>query len=219
MVDLDRILDDARHADVFTKSGSPMYRRVHSVENPPSQLTLVIGGNASGKSLFRREIQRSSEASKVEVHHLSMEARSQDPWIRAEAYGDEEAMSTGMISLSSMLRLLRASKEASTPHILFWDEPDVGLSDEVAAGVALEILQFLWSQPKHLVGFFIVSHRRSLIEALDAATPRIVFIGKNAPKSLGAWLQRKVTPVRPQDVIDEGVRRWLAVNDFFEKKH
>lgn len=220
---LSAFLDTVLSKPLFVDADSPMVKRVHRLDvTSDSPLVCVLGDNSSGKSLLRREVQETCEAASYGFFDLSMELRSQDPWIRAETYGDEEVMSTGMISLSAMRRSL--SRNHIEPCVLFWDEPDVGLSDEVAAGMGLEILNFLANNTSRgVLGFFLVTHRRSMLEIiLEESTrrpPHVLFVSasKKRPKTLTEWLDRKVVPRSSSSVIDEGVERFHAMNEYLNR--
>lgn len=210
---------------LFADPESPMHRRVHHIEQPAaSPLVLVVGENASGKSLLRRTVQEVAKAQGVGFLDLSMELRCEDPWLRAESYGDEEVMSTGMISIRAMSRFLDHDRQTTVPgdttrYVIFWDEPDIGLSDETAAGVGWELLNHVVNSPATLVGFFLVTHRRALLETLCTGRHHVVYVGseKSAPKTLTSWLSRKVVPRSPSSVVEEGVERFKAVSEYLNR--
>lgn len=220
------IISAVLQAPLFRSSKSPMYQRLHVVEPDPrlSNLVVVLGDNASGKSLVRRELEALCDKQEVKFFDLSMEHRSKDPWERSDAYGDEEVMSTGMISASSVCRTLSSSKTLKQQHVVFMDEPDVGLSDEVAAGLGQEILQFAQQehrrQASKLTALVVVTHRQALLSQWQEAKPVAVFVGDNdtKPKSLTDWLNRKIVPRSPRSVIQEGVNRFSAVSDYLSSR-
>lgn len=125
-------------------------------------------------------------------------------------------MSTGMISLSSMSRMLSESLENPKPHALFWDEPDVGLADEAALGVANMLVDYFTKVPQSLIGIFIITHRKTILERLVEINPMILFLGPEIekPKTLQRWLNRSIKPWTPKDVISEGVTLWTLLSDF-----
>lgn len=93
------------------------------------KLVLAVGGNASGKSFYRRIVQVvCKKTGDLECIHLSMEGRRSSSFA-GFIYGDEECHSTGQNSAYTMITALRTSKGREEPHVIFWDEPDFGLSE------------------------------------------------------------------------------------------
>ena len=99
-----------------------------------SRVTLLLGENASGKSFIRRLVHAVCSKYKVECIPLSMEGRSASgvPW-KSFIYGAEEHHSTGENSVSTVRTAFRTAEKRADPHVLFFDEPDIGLSDSWAA--------------------------------------------------------------------------------------
>jgi hypothetical protein len=215
------LLNTVRAAEVFKDPDSPLADRLHVVSNKQrmhdSKLALVVGNNSSGKSLLRRELQAACNDVDLETLDLSMELRShEDAELRGEYYGNEEILSTGVISISSVLRLIGASKNEKRKHVIILDEPDVGLSDEVAAGVALELVSFLQEAPSKLVGVLLITHRRAMLDCCYEADPILLFVGPRAeaPTSLNQWNSRKIVPQKPRAVIAAGVTLWTEMTTF-----
>ena len=216
------LLDLVRSASVFRDRKSPMSDRVHLV-NPKvthSNLAVVVGNNSSGKSVLRRQMQEECNRHDFETLDLSMELRShEDSEFRGEYYGNEEVLSTGVISISSVLRLISTSRNEKRKHVIMLDEPDVGLSDEVAAGVGVELANYLTKPSSNLVGALLITHRRAMLDVLLDLAPSVVFIGpkEDAPVSLNAWNTRKIVPQNPRAVIEAGVSLWNDMTDYTTK--
>jgi hypothetical protein len=220
---LHEVLDFIDRSKLFGQDDSPMFERFNLVPSEgtdSSNMALVIGPNAAGKSLLRRLVQGMCKRAKVECMHLSMEGRTAGHMgpMRGMVYGGEDEDSTGVNSLGTILGGIRSSKGRGNPHIIFWDEPDVGLSDEAAAGAALEIVDYLKEPDPMLVGVFVVTHRRAMLEYLAQAKPLVGFLGPKdaAPSSLKAWVERPIVPIKPEAVKEEGLQRWRAVNSFLK---
>ena len=117
------------------------------------KLVVAVGDNASGKSFFRRLVSETCRNStpKIECIHLSMEGRHSSGPMGAFIYGDENWESTGENSANTVLTAVRTSKNRTTPHVIFWDEPDLGLSDGWSASMGVEVRNFIEQAPDPLV--------------------------------------------------------------------
>ena len=211
---------------LFGDAESPMANRLHMLSDDgpvESNLCLVLGGNAAGKSLLRRLIQSLCQHEKVRVLHLSMEKRCGGSFGAIERtliYGAEDEDSTGTNSATTVLTSIRTSKEWEDPHVIFYDEPDVGLSDEYAAGCAEAMADYFAAPSPKLVGAFVVSHRREMMKRFERTNPRVLFVGPkdNAPASLKAWLERDIKAANPSDLKEEAITRWREVGKFLRER-
>jgi hypothetical protein len=175
-----------------------------------SSLAVILGNNASGKSLLRRIISvKCGKANpKIESMAISMQLRTSGLIQNAFIFGDESYESTGRISSSTVSVGIRSSKGRENPHIIFWDEPDVGLSDEAAAGIGLEIAKYAQEPAPTLQGMFVVTHRRVLVQYLLQVDPHIIFMGANPPNSVQEWLDRPIIP-SSSEALQEASHRAL----------
>lgn len=179
------------------------------------RLLVVLGENASGKSFFRRIVQGVCKETKTECIHLSMEARrtiSYNPWL-AMVYGDEEHDSTGFNSASMVTTGVRTCQGRETKHVIFWDEPDVGLSENGAAGVGLVLRDFIKAPPEHTVAAIVVTHSKPLIQPLAELNPHYLFLGEGeVPPTLGDWLKTPVVPRHPDEILKMGRKRFRLID-------
>lgn len=171
-----------------------------------SPLILVLGGNAAGKSFFRRIIQTACHKTKTECMAISMEGRREvayNPPLLF-VYGDESCSSTGSNSASTILTAIRSSKTRSEEqkHVIFWDEPDVGLSESWAASGGAEIASFAKEPPSSLIASVVVTHSKPMVRELAKANPHVLIVGENAPQSLQEWLDEPVV-VRPLQELQD----------------
>jgi len=182
-------------------------------------LVVVVGPNAGGKSFFRRVIAALCQKAKAELLAPSMEHRSQGGMARAFVYGDESWESTGDISSHAILGGIRTAQGRSAPHVVFWDEPDIGLSDGYAAGAGEAIAAFAGALPAATRGVFVVSHRRRLLRPLAALAPHYVHLGaEEAPPSLAAWLAAE-EPTLPLDGLRaHAIERFQRIRAVMESK-
>lgn len=163
-------------------------------------MILVLGENAAGKSFFRRVVQGVCSKSKTECITFSMEARrkiSYMPWLTL-VYGDEESESTGVNSARMVQTGISTCLSRDNGHVVFWDEPDVGLSDGFAAGVGVALHDFAIKPGKHTKAAIVVTHSRALVEQVAGLNPTYLHLGTNeAPPTLEHWLNR---PIKPQPI-------------------
>jgi hypothetical protein len=135
------------------------------------KLILGLGGNASGKSFFRRVVQSVCKHADVECIHLSMEGRGTSGITRSFIYGTEEYRSTGQNSAQTVLTAISTSLGRENKHVLFFDEPDIGLSDGWAASVGETLLKFSQNSTDQLVAAFIITHSKPLVRQLIPSNP------------------------------------------------
>lgn len=166
-----------------------------------SPLVVVTGDNAGGKSFFRRITQGiCAKASKrTECMTISMEGRT-GGYMKSLVYGDEGFESTGVCSSNTILKGILTCRERKDHHVIFWDEPDFGLSDSWAAGVGVALREFAESPPAKTVAAFVVSHSKALLSELIPVEPTYIHLGvapSEAPQSLQEWFEQ---PIIPRDI-------------------
>lgn len=220
MMDLDDLVGRVLGTDYFVGSKrNPAAIPAHWVPGQ-SRLAVVVGPNASGKSFFRRVVQSvcAHQEPKVECIHLSMEGRTLG-FMKSFVYGDEKYQATGLNSINVVLGGIRTSRDRHEPHVLVWDEPDLGLSEGAAASVGRAIADFMADPPQHLIGAVIVTHRRALVSELVDADPHYLHLGvEPAPATLRDWLTEPIV-ARPLDEIAEESRaRFKAIQAILNKR-
>jgi hypothetical protein len=177
-------------------------------------LVLAVGDNASGKSFFRRIIQGLCGLNHLECIHLSMEGRrnvAYNPGL-CFVYGSEEYQSTGQNSTETVLGAIKTTKERENLHVIFWDEPDFGLSESWSASMGVEIAKGLSTKVNpNLVAAFVVTHSRPLMKPLLDLNPHVLIFDENAPTSLQEYLDRPLV-IRPlQELKDLGHQRFKRI--------
>lgn len=188
-------------------------------------LVVVTGENASGKSFFRRIVQSICARAKMKTEciHISMEARrriSEAPWMTF-VYGDEEYESTGVNSSGTVLGGIKTSQTRDDRHVIFWDEPDLGLGDPWAAGMGQAITQFVADPPEHLVASLLVTHSRALVGELIGSAPTYLHFGESpeeAPQSLQAWFERPIVPRSLKDLQVASHRRYGLIKAILDER-
>jgi hypothetical protein len=166
-----------------------------------NNMVLVVGENATGKSLMRRVVCQAARQAGHEPMPVSMQGRTMPDWSRAFVYGDESSKSTGQISIHTVITGIRTCKSRANTHIVFWDEPDLGLSDSWSAGVGIALREFANDMPANTVAAFVVTHNKVLVRRLAAANPHYVALGASAPPSVEAWLAHEPLP---RDIAELG---------------
>lgn len=207
--------DEITHCDWFTND-SPF--RMNFKQNNP-KLCVITGNNASGKSLLRKLIYNEYLDRKVELMHLSMAARCRSGMHRVFLYGSEEDQATGHNTAKGILDAIKTSKSRDKPHSLLFDEPEIGCSDELAAGIGFNLATALPTLDK-LECCYVISHNRYLINQLSPLNPSHVHLMSNKHDyiSLQDWLDRPVNPVYVlKTVIDQGVSGWRYVESQIKK--
>lgn len=170
------------------------------------RLLLVLGDNATGKSVVRSCISSLCREAGVEAMPLSMRGRSEGGIGRVFVYGDETWHSTGELSANIVLSGISTCRARDNLHAIIWDEPDIGMSDEFAKATGAEICRFARKPPEHTVAIVVNSHSRPLIQELLPANPHYLCMGRDPPPTLAEWLERPVGSRSLQDLLDESRR-------------
>jgi len=171
--------------------GPPISLQVGPFIEGAPPLAVVVGENANGKSFLRRITKEVYKRLDVEVIDISMQARRQVSYNigLAFVYGDEDHDSTGFNAAYTITGAIKTSRARTTPHAVFWDEPDVGLSEGWAACAGRTIAEFARTPPDKLQGAFVVTHSRPLLRELRDLNPLFVYVGDDAKfGSLDEWL-------------------------------
>ncbi len=175
-------------------------------------LVMVVGENAGGKSFFRRIVQAACARNKIECMALSMEGRKGHGAWKAFVYGDESWEATGAISASTVEVGIRTCRDRQTQHVIFWDEPDLGLSEGWAAGVGQALCEFMKSPPEHTLGAFVVTHSKALAREVLPVRPNYLYLGsREGPATLQAWVDHRPPPRPIAELKEESHRRFKAI--------
>lgn len=185
------------------------------------RLVVLVGDNASGKSFVRRMVCTIARRNSVEAIHISMESRSGPDYtggMRSFVYGLEEMHSTGQNSVGTVLGGMRTCKGRTHDHIMFWDEPDVGLSDSWAAGMGVAIRDFAADLPDHTRGVFLVTHSKAMVSQLFEARPHFVYFGDDPPMSMSHWFERPIIPRNIEELPKLSRTRFLKLQAIIHAK-
>ncbi len=185
---------------------------------PGGKLGLVLGENASGKSFVRRLCSAiyAQQTPKIELLAPSMEHRTTG-YMASVFYGSENYDSTGQNSSRTILtgfRTARSRDESGSPHALFFDEPDIGLSDLWAASAGVALRDFVKAGvPKMTQAVIVVTHSRALVRKLAPLDPTVLFVGDVLPENLASWLKpprRKIPKL--EELSERSLERYRLVS-------
>lgn len=159
------------------------------------RLTLVVGGNATGKSIMHKMLVGLAHSHDIEPISLSIRERtgsneSPGSMRRTFMYGYEHRDSTGNTSVRTTRKAFETLAGRSSPAMVLLDEPEMGLSDGFAHAFG-ELIGRLASDPPPVgCGVMVISHSRSLVRGLLkglGAAPGYVVTG-GGPATIGEWL-------------------------------
>lgn len=195
----------------FEKNGVFNYK-FFSTNSP---LIIVTGDNASGKSFIRRLVQSACKEKNIECIHLSQQGRCNSGIPRLFIYGAEDEESTGYNTANMLLMSFQTSKSRNNKHVLVYDEPDIGLSDEYAAGAGIRLRKFIEKKPKYLKGIVIMSHNRHILKELLPLKPNHLNLTDN--KTLEEIVNRKIVPnVKLEKLQEQGLETWRKIKKILE---
>ncbi len=185
-------------------------------------ILVVTGPNAAGKSLFRKYVQMLIKNDYDEINeciHLSQQGRATAGFQRAFIYGSEDDESTGAISCHTFETAISTSLGREKGHILIWDEPEIGMGEELQMGAARWLrnkLEENW--PTHLQGVILMSHSRLFIkEIMQFPEAKFMHIGGD-DMTLEQWLNREILPQCPEETVKLGYSRRSKIYKILSKK-
>lgn len=218
--DAKTLIDEALQLDYFHPHADDQQVPIPSLwVSGVGNLIVIVGENASGKSFMRRIVTQMCRERKIECIPISMEGRGGSyGGLRGMIYGDETWESTGVNSAGTVVGGLRTCRQRETPHVIFWDEPDLGLSENGAAGMGQAIANYCQEPNPHTLAAIVVTHSKPLVQQLvrplNGLQPHYLHLGtapEQAPKSFQEWLDRPVVPRSPEDIREGGHQRFKLI--------
>lgn len=201
------------------------------------RIVLVLGENAGGKSLVRRLVSMATHRGQGggygqekipkgefpvrEFIGLSMEFRSGPGMERMFVFGHEGWQSTGEISGDAVVKAIQTVSNRDHPTILYWDEPDIGMSAGAAAGAGAAIREFVENLAPLCQAVFVTSHSVPLVRQLVATDPHYIFVGDpNGPQDLDAWFAYQQNPpvILPAELAERSRRRFSQIKAVLDAK-
>lgn len=200
-----------------------------------SKLVLVLGENAGGKSFFRRLVHlachpgrndgydkiKNGPFSVQEVIHISMQGRTSGGVTGSFIYGTEQWQSTGENSTNTVRMGIKTARERSHTTVLYWDEPDIGMSAGSAAGAGVSIREFIQAQSPLVQAVFVTSHSPALIQQFRDLDPHYLYLGNaEGPATLDEWFvsQMNPIPVQPEELMAASNRRFQQIQAILDNK-
>lgn len=181
----------------FFAEGGPLKGRL-TPGHADSRVALVAGPNASGKSFLTTMLGLwlRDEKPPVEFLSISMRMRTREGMHRCFMYGPRgDSDSTGNVSTIAVKGGLRTARERTSPCVLQFDEPDLGLAEEFGYAMGEWIGR---EDPtrvnEHCRGMIVVTHSRELAKGLlDQLELAPHFLHLGAPSlSLQEWMSPPV---------------------------
>lgn len=179
-------------------------------------LVVITGENASGKSFFRKIVSQAHQMSDAECMHLSQQGRATGGIQRAFIYGSEDDESTGYISSQTVSRAIRTSLARTTKHSIFFDEPDIGLSDNYAASLGKQIADYCQAPSPHLFAVFVSSHNKTLMSEFVASNPHHLRVGGSP--DFQTWLNTKPSYGDLDQLHERGIELFRRIGKVLGKK-
>ena len=196
------------------------------------RLVLVLGENAGGKSFFRRVLQFITHWGRKghgwgdndiprgpfpvrELIHISMEGRTAGGIVSGFVYGTEKWRSTGENSANTVRTGITTAEGRGHTSIMYWDEPDIGMSAGTAAGAGQTIRDFVREANPLVQMICVTSHSPALVQQLRDLNPHYIYLGDaNGPATLDDWFEYQVNPrpVTPDEVLETSHHRYRLIN-------
>lgn len=182
---------------LFSDDRSPF--RATVVSGDP-RLLLLVGENASGKSLFFRVLMSRFQIADTSPITISIRERCGSGYHemagmrRVMMFGDEHEQSTGATSVNVINSGFK-NLDSREKSVLGLDEPELGLSDGYAGALGEFIGDKAMEIPTTCRGVVVVTHSRTMVHGLlrnFMPTPTFVRTGEG-PATLDEWLETPET--------------------------
>ncbi len=192
------------------------------------RVALIVGENASGKSLLVQSI--AAFAHRHNIHNVSVSIRERTGaglhdmagMRRTMMFGDESEQSTGATSVRVMepaFNTIRSRAEEKLKSILLFDEPDLGLSEGYACAMGTYLAREVKKLPELVLGTAILTHSRALAKALAAELGHApTFVKMGSKQSFAEWLEgENAKTVEELFALHEaGHKNWLKVHQLLD---
>jgi hypothetical protein len=180
-----------------------------------TKLLICSGSNATGKSFFGRMVsQYCRKIEEVECIRIGMELRCASGMHRAFILsGMEHEESTGVNSVHMLKGIFNTAKNRKDNHILFIDEPDIGLSESYSVAMGKYITKELSSLSDYTKLVVIVSHSRHLLQPLLVFNPAHFRLGDNL--NLKEWMEHGPELKTIEDLLNlpnKSKETWRRIN-------
>jgi hypothetical protein len=189
-------------------------------EPPPSQLLVVTGANAAGKSLCRRmySLACKKEGSAMEFIGVSIEFQTQGFMAMSFVFGDESCEATGINRAHTLISGFDTSHSRGKPHLIVYDEPEIGMSEELQHTSVDYLISQFQNWPEFLEGMVFFTHSRIFAGRLVQEQGAQFVNLKNEFPTIEEWLARDVRrDTRPlNEITQEANDRYRAFVDILK---
>jgi hypothetical protein len=166
----------------------------------PSSKIILVGPNASGKSLFRKLINKGRKKPLCIVH-ASMQLRTEsrpDMGALSSIAHDWPDNATSYSTLRALRMSINSVKENCALHI---DEPEIGFSEELQAGAGTWLRKQLEALQPQPVITLITTHSREVARAFPDW--KLIDLGWQF-KTVDEWTSREIKPADPEAILEAG---------------
>lgn len=181
-----------------------------------SNILLIYGDNAAGKSLFTYILEATAKEENIPVRSASMSNRTKSGVEKAMLFGNESEESTGETSLRVALLSLdnTLQDDAKTTCLSILDEPDIGLSFRYTTALGQLIVQK--ANQMNQSGIVIVSHNKDLVHSIMTHYQKpISMIGINTNLNYNDWI-KSLTPASVDELLELSSissKKWRAITN------
>lgn len=224
-----KVMEDIATGD-FTRDVVPTRFSIRD----DSRALLVYGDNASGKSFLARVLSSSlhsafgDKSGEFITMNLSMNKRTggdfAPSFVRSMMFGSEAERSTGQISARIIQMGFKTAAESDYPHLLIFDEPDIGLSESYHRAIGDFMAENINRLSDKTVGVVVVTHARKIAQQLyEKCNPSLANVAYRPDlfQDVREWIE-KGAPDRSLDeflALQEIARkRRIAINHYLNKK-
>jgi hypothetical protein len=222
------ILDNTIEGRWFSPDGGILPCTFSPSPSDAQKLVVLTGLNATGKSFFRCLLGCICSEQKWEFMGLSMEKRTgadySDSCMRALMFGSERDKATGGISAHIVIMGIKTSASRNDPNVLFFDEPDLGLSDEYAIDAAHRIVEYAGSEAAASCKLVcVVTHRKSMLDVFSGMEPlpHHIHLGDWASaandRTLKGWANRAIRRLNLEEIGPLQHATFLKIHGLLEK--
>jgi predicted ATPase len=175
-----------------------------------ASILVITGSNASGKSILRRILAGRLRTAGIEPMFLSQQGRATGGIQRAIIYGSEDDQSTGCISVQTFIAAVRTMRGRETAHAVIWDEPEIGMGEELQIGTADWFLRQMGDWPEYLSGVVMLTHSR-IFAAKMMTFPGAKWYNMNGYATVKDWLGRRLEKIEPEEMMEMSREKWKRI--------
>lgn len=208
----------------FGKEDFPV--KYNLVEEKEKKLIIVIGDNASGKSLLTSQLLNTAKKHfNISGYNMSMNTRTteKDGGVRAFMYDTENDNSTGAISVSAVIQGLNhclSNAQKGSDMMLLLDEPTLGLSSRYEKAMGKYIIDLVKENDscEYFKGLLLVTHSKDMVRSIleSGFEPSVISVNSNI--NLKEWLKNDDSASIEEllSLKKLGLERWRELNSYFK---